>query len=319
MLQDYTYVELPNVSNHRTPPPTHFRTAPYPVPSTGTFDLPYFVAAVARTVATQSGVNDVLIGFAVDRAHVRILRVSWDEQTRWRDLAAQIADDVKTSSQLPTLSEATQFLGLLDDQQPCPALIRVGAPDQASLPLHPIEFSYDGAQGSTYLSASQSVFHPSVSVQTLEQVVETLHFARNHSTAAVHSIPTLQDKLLSFTERLSADKIASFYQHAPLLPFVPDYLHRWVEDMPNATAVRWYDSLSLDDIQPTFESITYEELDRRTNQMANWLLRQGLKQDDRVAICLDRNIHFHIAMIGIMRSGGCYVPVSSRAAISCSL
>jgi len=317
MLQDYTYVEPPNLSNHRAPTPAHFRTGVVPIPSTSTFDLPYFVAAVSRTLATQSGVNDVLVGLAADRTQVRALRVSWDENTRWRDLVAQIADDVKTSSQLPTISEATRSLGLLDGQQPCLAVICVGTLDQASPPLHPIEFLYDGAQGSTCLSASQSVFHPSVSVQTLEQVVETLHFAQNHSAIPVHSIPTMQDKLLSFTKRLSSDEITSVYQHAPLFPFVPDYLHRWVDYMPNAPAVRWYDSLSLDDLHPSFEFITYEDLDRRTNQMANWLLRQGLKQDDRVAICLDRNIHFHVAMIGVMRSGGCYVPVNLWASMSC--
>ncbi|KAI6005462.1 hypothetical protein EDD15DRAFT_2211895 [Pisolithus albus] len=32
--------------------------------------------------------------------------------------------------------------------------------------------------------------------------------------------------------------------------------------------------------------------------------------EDKVAVCIDRNPMFHVVLFGILRSCGCYVPVS---------
>jgi acyl-CoA synthetase (AMP-forming)/AMP-acid ligase II len=45
------------------------------------------------------------------------------------------------------------------------------------------------------------------------------------------------------------------------------------------------------------ESISYEELDRSTTSLARWLLRQGLKPGDRVAIHWPNSIEtVHLAI-----------------------
>ena len=57
------------------------------------------------------------------------------------------------------------------------------------------------------------------------------------------------------------------------------------------------------------ETITYGELNRRANQMAHYLIAQGVGSEDRVGICLDRSPALIIAVLGILKAGGAYVPL----------
>lgn len=54
---------------------------------------------------------------------------------------------------------------------------------------------------------------------------------------------------------------------------------------------------------------TYQQLDQRTNQVANHLLRQGLKPETRVGLCVDRSVEMIVGMLGILKAGGAYVPL----------
>ncbi|MDQ1640627.1 MAG: hypothetical protein QOF62_3966 [Pyrinomonadaceae bacterium] len=67
---------------------------------------------------------------------------------------------------------------------------------------------------------------------------------------------------------------------------------------PNATALMFGE-----------ETITYQELNRRANQMAHYLIAQGVGREDRVGICLDRSPALIIAVLGILKASGAYVPL----------
>jgi pristinamycin I synthase-3/4 len=55
--------------------------------------------------------------------------------------------------------------------------------------------------------------------------------------------------------------------------------------------------------------LTYRELDRRANQLAHRLIALGVRQDDRVAVLLERSIDLVVAILATVKSGACYVPV----------
>ncbi len=57
------------------------------------------------------------------------------------------------------------------------------------------------------------------------------------------------------------------------------------------------------------ETMTYGELNRRANQVANYLIAQGVLAEDRVGICLDRSPALIIGVLGILKAGGAYVPL----------
>ncbi|MDC1162604.1 amino acid adenylation domain-containing protein, partial [Tenacibaculum sp.] len=57
------------------------------------------------------------------------------------------------------------------------------------------------------------------------------------------------------------------------------------------------------------EELTYRELDERSNQLAHYLVGQGVKPDDLVGICLERGFDMLVGILGILKSGGAYVPI----------
>jgi len=67
---------------------------------------------------------------------------------------------------------------------------------------------------------------------------------------------------------------------------------------PNSIAIMYKD-----------EILTYGELDKRTNQIANYLRNQGIKRNSLVGIMVYPGPMMLIGMIGIMKAGAAYVPV----------
>lgn len=60
-------------------------------------------------------------------------------------------------------------------------------------------------------------------------------------------------------------------------------------------------------------SITYSELDRRTNQLARLLVGAGVKPGDRVGLYLDKSLESVIGLYGALKAGAAYVPLDPDA------
>ena len=65
--------------------------------------------------------------------------------------------------------------------------------------------------------------------------------------------------------------------------------------------------------QSESESITYSEADQKTNQIAHLLINNGLKKGDRVGVFLNRNVKSALAVHGILKAGGVFVPIDVDA------
>ncbi|WP_345027225.1 amino acid adenylation domain-containing protein, partial [Flavivirga jejuensis] len=57
------------------------------------------------------------------------------------------------------------------------------------------------------------------------------------------------------------------------------------------------------------EELSYKELDKRSNQLARYLREQGVVPNTLVGICLERSLEMLIGILGILKSGGAYVPI----------
>jgi amino acid adenylation domain-containing protein len=71
-----------------------------------------------------------------------------------------------------------------------------------------------------------------------------------------------------------------------------------VERTPDTIAVRFKD-----------KQLTYQELNARANQVANYLRRLGVRREKRVGICVDRSLEMIVGLLGILKAGGAYVPL----------
>lgn len=62
-----------------------------------------------------------------------------------------------------------------------------------------------------------------------------------------------------------------------------------------------------------FKNATYSygELDKASNRVANYLIRFGIRQGDRVGLYVDRSDKVVISILGILKTGAAYVPIDS--------
>ncbi len=70
------------------------------------------------------------------------------------------------------------------------------------------------------------------------------------------------------------------------------------ERTPEATAVLFGE-----------QSVTYQELNKRSNQLAHYLRSRGVGPDKCVGICMDRSLDMVIGLLGILKAGGAYLPL----------
>jgi amino acid adenylation domain-containing protein len=55
--------------------------------------------------------------------------------------------------------------------------------------------------------------------------------------------------------------------------------------------------------------LTYLELNRQANQLARYLVSQGVGPDEVVAICVERRLEMIAGLLGILKAGGAYLPL----------
>jgi amino acid adenylation domain-containing protein/non-ribosomal peptide synthase protein (TIGR01720 family) len=60
-------------------------------------------------------------------------------------------------------------------------------------------------------------------------------------------------------------------------------------------------------------SITYRELNEKSNQLAHFLQRKGVTAGTIVGLMKERSINMVTAMLGILKAGGAYLPLDSQA------
>ena len=58
------------------------------------------------------------------------------------------------------------------------------------------------------------------------------------------------------------------------------------------------------------EQLTYDELNRRANQLAHHLRKLGVAPEALVGLCVERSIEMIVGILGILKAGGAYVPLN---------
>src|SRR5262249_10534239 len=69
---------------------------------------------------------------------------------------------------------------------------------------------------------------------------------------------------------------------------IQELFEEQVEKTPDAVAVVFED-----------EELSYAQLNRRANQLAHFLMEQGIEPDERVAICVERSLEMVVGLLGI--------------------
>lgn len=88
------------------------------------------------------------------------------------------------------------------------------------------------------------------------------------------------------------------YQEWPQESTVTILFEKQEERTPDAIAVVYKDLF-----------LTYGELNCRANQLAHYLMQRGVGPEMLVGVCLERSPDLIVALLGVLKTGGAYVPI----------
>ena len=71
-----------------------------------------------------------------------------------------------------------------------------------------------------------------------------------------------------------------------------------VKEIPNSVQIKFEES-----------TLTFQELDEKSNQLAHYLQSQGVTSSSMVPLIVDRSIEMLVGIVGILKTGGSYVPI----------
>ncbi|AHF67797.1 hypothetical protein PCH70_26440 [Pseudomonas cichorii JBC1] len=115
-----------------------------------------------------------------------------------------------------------------------------------------------------------------------------------------HALPVAQFPIMPQTEQDRVLHTFNATRHDyPRDELIHGLFEQQVERTPDAAAVSDHNG----------QSLSYETLNRRANQLAHQLIKQGVTPDSRVAVALRRSNELVVALLAILKAGGAYVPI----------
>jgi amino acid adenylation domain-containing protein len=89
-------------------------------------------------------------------------------------------------------------------------------------------------------------------------------------------------------------------------PYYDDSSDQWVHNLIQRQSERTPDAVA---VVYREEHLSYRELNRHSNQLANYLRRLGVGPEVKVGLRIERSVGMVISMLGILKAGGAYVPL----------
>lgn len=124
-------------------------------------------------------------------------------------------------------------------------------------------------------------------------------------TEAVIRNPDIQlNELEMVTEEEQHKILVEFNETASEFPrdkTLPEMFMEQVRRTPDHIAIAYDDT-----------TMTYKQLDEKSNQLARTLLIRGVKSGDTVAILVERSLEMMVGIIAILKAGGAYVPLDRK-------
>ncbi|MEM8907333.1 MAG: amino acid adenylation domain-containing protein, partial [Bacteroidota bacterium] len=134
---------------------------------------------------------------------------------------------------------------------------------------------------------------------------ETIARMCRHYVQLLEAIVHHPDSLLSELSLLSTEErniqLFDFNQTASQYP-----AEDTIGALFSAQAKRTPDQVAL-----SYEgkAMTYRELDEQSNQLANYLVTQGVKPQDRIGVYMNRSCELVLSILAIVKTGAAYVPL----------
>jgi amino acid adenylation domain-containing protein len=178
----------------------------------------------------------------------------------------------------------------------------------ADLTLTPVDTAthavkYDVRMTAEEVSGEEAVLHVDYSTElfsaaTIERMLE--HFQNLLQSAVMNPQARLSELVMmgEGERRRILEEWNATRRDYRALPSVPEMFEAQANRTPQATALEFEQ-----------ETLSYAELNRRANQLAHHLRGLGVGPEVRVALFLDRGLEMVVALLGVLKAGGTYVPL----------
>jgi len=137
------------------------------------------------------------------------------------------------------------------------------------------------------------LFDEATAIRMLNHYAVLLQSAVTNAGQAISDLPLLtpgeRRQMLDQWNATTAD----YPRHT-----LPQRFEAQVARTPEAVALHW-----------AGEQVSYAELNRRANQLAHYLRRQGVGPEARVGVCVERSVEMVVGLLGVLKAGGAYVPL----------
>lgn len=136
---------------------------------------------------------------------------------------------------------------------------------------------------------------------------ETVDYFAGHLLTVLRAVPADPDTivgrlpLVTEGEREIMTRLGRGARQAPV--------DRCLHDVVAAVAASRPAEVAVQRAGDAGKVLTYEELDRQANQLAQHLVSAGVGRGDVVALCVPRDLQLLVALLAISKAGGAFVPL----------
>lgn len=120
-----------------------------------------------------------------------------------------------------------------------------------------------------------------------------------HLPATIDRLPIVSEADLSVLQPLIGT-----HESDGAVEFVHHGFEARAKDCPASTAV-----VAVSEDLTWREEITYADLDRRANALAQYLHDKGTKPGDLIAICMTKSVDLMVGVLGVLKAGMAYLPL----------
>lgn len=166
------------------------------------------------------------------------------------------------------------------------------------------------------MTFNSDLFNPESIERMLQHYVTLLNAVVQDPEQTVSRLPMLtqaeQDQLLDTYNRTQeviwpseSEQLAAIYSsntNGAEMLCVQRLFEIVAQQRPQATAVVFKDGQNV-------VSLTYDELNRRSNRLAHYLVALGVGPDVIVGICVERSLEMIVGLLAVLKAGGAYLPM----------
>ncbi|MDN3695558.1 amino acid adenylation domain-containing protein [Chryseobacterium tructae] len=288
-------------------------------------------------LSAYSGQDDIIVGSPIANRHhaglediigffvnTLALRENIDSNQKVKDFISQVAQSVTEAQSYQDLpfEKLVEELGVEKDTSRHPVFQvmfglqnfgeEISQSENESTLLYPFNGNVDYQVAKFDLTTMindighslQGMFNYAKSVfskETVQNMLSTYLFL-------LHQIAEITDKqeliiseldLIPEEQHTEISNLWSSGVHYPSDTTIHELFEAQVERTPNHTAIVYQDV-----------RLSYRELNERSNRLANYLIEKyDIQPDDLIPLCVERSEEMLVAILGVLKSGGAYVPM----------